>query len=152
MQSRIIRMRKLVDLADIELDKAAQTLAALQAECTSSEEQLSSLTGYIAELSDKMSIQKKEITAIDLQSQRGFSDKLYQAIDAQTEKVTQLKEVLEKGREAWLEKRMRKESLLALLNKLKQKHQVEQNKREQRMLDELAAQSMMANKSRISNE
>jgi len=66
--------------------------------------------------------------------------------------VTRLKEVLEKGREAWLEKRMRKESLLALLNKLKQKHQVEQNKREQRMLDELAAQSMMVNRSRISNE
>ncbi len=152
MQSRIIRMRKLVELADIDLDKAAQTLAALQAESTSSEEQLSSLTDYIAELSEKISVQKKEITAIDLQSQRGFSDKLYQAIEAQTEKVTRLKEVLEKGREEWLEKRMRKESLLALLNKLKQKHQAEQDKREQRMLDELATQRVIANKSQISNK
>lgn len=152
MQSRIIRMRKLVDLADIELGKAAQTLAALQAECTNSEEQLSSLTGYIAELSEKISAQKKEITSIDLQSQRGFSDKLHQAIEAQTEKVTRLKEVLEKGREEWLEKRMRKESLLALLNKLKQKHQVEQDKREQRMLDELAAQRVIANKSQIAKK
>ena len=152
MLSRINRMNKLVELAGIELDKAAQTLAALQKECTESEEQLTSLMHYASAIDEQFSIQKKGVTSIDLLSQRGFCDKLHQAIEAQTEKVTRLKEVVDKGREEWLEKKIRKESLLALFHKLKQKHQLELDKREQRMLDELAAQRVIANRSKNSSD
>ncbi len=146
MPSRIQRMQKLVDLAEIELDKAAQTLAAVQEKYTQEFNQLEALTSYLKEYSDTPFASTTIVTAIQLQTRHCFSDKLHQAIEAQTKQVEELKGVVEKGREEWLEKKIRKESLFALLTKLKQTHQIEMNKREQRMLDELAAQKLIANR------
>ena len=141
-------MQKLVELADIELDKASQTLGALQEQYVQAKEQLDSLRDYIEEYSEVSLNSSTVVTPIQLQSRLCFRDKLCQAIEAQGAQVEQLEEIVEKGREAWQEKKMRKESLLALLNKLKQKHQFELDKREQRMLDELAAQRVIAKRAK----
>ncbi len=139
-------MQKLVELADIELDKAAQTLAAVLEQYEQENTQLESLVNYTQEYSNHPFNQSIVITPIQLQTRHCFGDKLHQAIEAQTKQVSRLEEVAEKAREEWQEKKVRKESLLALLTKLKKTHEVELNKREQRMLDELAAQKVIANR------
>jgi len=139
-------MQKLVELADIELTKASQTLAALREQYEQENAQLVSLESYIKEYANHPFNQTIVLTPIQLQTRHCFGDKLQQAIEAQTEQVNRLEEVAEKAREEWQEKKVRKESLLALLTKLKRTHQVELNKREQRMLDELAAQKVIANR------
>lgn len=146
MLSRIKRMQKLVELAEIELDKASQTLAAVLEQYEQEKAQLESLVSYIKEYSNYSINQSIVITPIQLQTRHCFGDKLHQAIEAQTKQVNRLEEVAEKAREGWQEKKVRKESLLALLTKLKQTHQAELSKREQRMLDELAAQKVIANR------
>ncbi len=142
-------MQKLVELAEIELDKASQTLAALLEQYEQEREQLNSLENYRKEYSTLSVSQSIVITPIQLQTRHCFGDKLHQAVEAQTQQVDRLDEVVEKAREAWQAKKIRKESLSALLMKLKQAHQFELNKQEQRMLDELAAQKVIA--SRVSN-
>ena len=107
-------------------------------------EQLLSLKEYLKEYSTFSLKQSLPVTPVQLQSKQCFADKLHQAIEAQTQEIKQLAEIVEKGREEWLEKKIRKESLQALFKKLKQAHQSRLDKREQRMLDELAAQSMVA--------
>ncbi len=142
-------MQKLVELAEIELDKASQTLAALLEQYEQEREQLNSLENYRKEYSTLSVSQSIVTTPIQLQTRHCFGDKLHQAVEAQTQQVDRLDEVVEKAREAWQAKKIRKESLSALLMKLKQAHQFELNKQEQRMLDELAAQKVIA--SRVSN-
>lgn len=146
MLARIKRMQKLVELADIELNKASQTLGALQEQHEQEKTQLVSLVTYSKEYANHSFNQNIVLTPIQLQTQHCFSDKLHQAIEAQTEQVKRLEEVADKALEEWKEKKVRKESLLALLTKLKQTHQVEMNKQEQRMLDDLAAQKVIANR------
>ncbi len=146
MLARIKRMQKLVELADIELNKASQTLGALQEQHEQEKAQLVSLVTYSKEYANHSFNQTIVLTPIQLQTRYCFGDKLHQAIEAQTEQVKRLEEVADKAREEWQEKKVRKESLLALLTKLKQTHQAEMNKREQRMLDELAAQKVIANR------
>jgi len=143
MSSRINRMQKLVELADMDLDKAAQTLAALQEQYVQESSQLEALTSYIEEYSNQSLNKSILVTPIQLQTRHGFSEKLRQAVEAQKSKVEQMAEIVEKGREDWLEKKVRVQSLLALLDKLKLSHQVKLDKQEQRMLDELAAQSVI---------
>jgi len=139
-------MQKLVELADIELDKASQTLAALLEQYEQERAQLESLESYAKEYSSLSVNQSIVITPIQLQTRHCFGDKLHQAVEVQTQQVSRLNDVVEKGREEWQEKKVRKESLLALLMKLKQAQQYELNKQEQRMLDELAAQKVIANR------
>jgi len=146
MLLRIKRMQKLVELADIELNKASQTLGALREQYEKENAQLVSLVSYTKEYANQPFNQAIVLTPIQLQTRYCFGDKLHQAIEAQKEQVNRLEEVAEKAREEWQEKKVRKESLLALLMKLKQTHQVELNKREQRMLDELAAQKVIASR------
>ena len=146
MLSRIKRMQKLVELAGIELDKASQTLAALLEQYEQDKDQLDSLVSYAKEYSNQSFSESIVITPIQLQTRYCFGDKLNQAVEAQTQQVTRIDEVVEKAREEWQEKKIRKESLFALLTKLKQTHQFELNKQEQRMLDELAAQKVIANR------
>lgn len=143
MSSRISRMQKLVELADMELDKAAQTLAALQEQYVQESSQLEALTSYIEEYSNQPLTNSILVTSIQLQTRLGFSEKLRQAVEAQKIKVQQLIEIVEKGREDWLEKKVRVQSLMRLLDKLKRSHQAKLDKQEQRMLDELAAQSVI---------
>ncbi len=145
MLSRIRQMHKLVELADIELDKAVKHLAALQVEHSEIQEQLQALIQYAAELSTQQAGGEKQVVhVIDFQVARGFSEKLYQAIDAQKEKEARLANQVVQARDRWQEKKMRKEALSRLLDKLKQKYQQIQEKKEQQALDELAAQRVVA--------
>ncbi len=144
MSSRIDRMQKLVELADIELDKAAQTLAAIQGQHVDALAQLEALTNYAHEYGQVPTNQSVSISPIQLQTRHVFGEKLRQAVVAQTTQVDELVKTVEFARQAWLEKRVRVKALQALLDKLKLGAQIKLDKQEQRMLDELATQGVIS--------
>ncbi len=144
MSSRIDRMSKLVELAGIELDKAAQTLAAIQEQYAKELEQLDSLTNYAQDYGQQPATHSVFISPIQLQTRHAFGEKLRQAIIAQTAQVDELIRTVEFARQAWLEKRVRVKALQALLDKLKQGLQVRLDKQEQLLLDELATQGVIS--------
>ena len=144
MSSRVERMQKLVELADIELDKAAQTLAAIQGQHAEALTQLEALTSYAQEYGQVPTNKSVSISPIQLQTRHAFGEKLRQAVEAQTTQVDELVKTVELARQAWLEKRIRVKALQALLDKLKLGVQIKLDKQEQHMMDELATQGVIS--------
>ena len=144
MSSRINRMHKLVELAEIELDKAAQTLAAIQNQHADALTQLEALTSYAKEYGQVPTNRSVSISPIQLQTRYAFGEKLGQAVVAQTAQVDELVKTVEFARQAWLEKRVRVKALQALLAKLKLGLQIKLDKQEQHMMDELATQGVIS--------
>lgn len=148
MSSRINRMQKLVELADIELDKAAQTLAVIQKQHADALIQLEALTSYAKEYGQVPTNQSVSISPIQLQTRYAFGEKLGQAVVAQTAQVDELIKTVELARQTWLEKRIRVKALQALLDKIKLGVQIKLDKQEQHMMDELATQSVVSKRSK----
>lgn len=144
MSTRINRMKKLVELAEIELDKAAQTLAAIQGQHDSAFSQLEALSGYAQEYGQVPVNQSVSISPIQLQTRHVFGEKLRQAVVAQTTQVDELVKTVEFARQAWLDNRVKVKALQALLDKLTLNAQAKLDKQEQQMLDELATQAVIS--------
>ncbi|NPA71729.1 MAG: flagellar export protein FliJ [Gammaproteobacteria bacterium] len=143
MATRVDRMQKLVEIAEIELDKAAQTFATLQAQYTHENEQLISLKQYAEEYAQSPVSASVSESVIQVQTRHAFGEKLQQAVQTQVIKVEQLAETVDKGREMWLEKRVRVKALEALLVNIKRDITRILDKREQGLLDELAARGVL---------
>lgn len=146
MSSRVDRVGKLIELADIELDKAAKMLAAVQEQLTQELSQLEALESYEKEYANQPANQSESMTLVALQTRHAFGEKLRQAVVSQSFQVSELEGTIERARDNWLEKRKELKSLQALQDKLKQSQQVQLDRQEQRMLDDLAAQSVVQNK------
>ncbi|WP_157760459.1 flagellar export protein FliJ [Thiomicrorhabdus arctica] len=143
MSPRMNRMQALVELAETELDKTAQTLAVIRAQHAEALTQLEALTSYAKEYGQVSTNQSTLISPIQLQTRHAFGEKLGQAVVAQTIQVDELVDTVESARQSWLEKRVRVKALQALLDKLKLGAQIKLDKQEQHMMDELAAQSVI---------
>lgn len=139
MSSRSEKIDTLVELAEVEEDKAVKTLAALQQQYQQHLAQLEQLQSYIAEYGQTTMGEGRVLQPIQMLSTQAFVGKLHQAVKAESEKTERLAETVEFARKAWLEKRTRLKALQNLRDKLKQTEQAGLEKREQRFLDELAA-------------
>ena len=146
MSSRIDRMAKLIELAEIELDKAGKTLAAVQEQYVHEKMQLDSLMAYEKEYAAEPVKKDVTMTLAQLQTRHSFGEKLRQAVVTQSFQVDELENSIERVKDHWLEKRAEVKSLQLLLEKLQRDQQVKLNRQEQRLLDELAAQKMIADK------
>ncbi|WP_130537778.1 flagellar export protein FliJ [Thiomicrorhabdus indica] len=138
MDKQLKTWQKLVELAEMEMDKAGKTLAMMQQKQNQDIEQLESLREYAQDY-NKQGINPAQSLS-QLNTYRLFADKLMQAIESQETVVTQSETMAEKAREAWLEKRARFKALEKLFIKMQSDYDGHLNKQEQKMLDELAAQ------------
>lgn len=145
---RLQRIEKLVELALVEQDKAAQTLAHMQTQLETAEMQLKSLQSYQAEYAQKPML-AVQISPIQLQTHNAFSDKLSLALQAQIDQVAESQKMAELAEKSWIEKRSRVKALQALVKRIKMNELIEFNKQEQRMLDELASLKFTQNNSII---
>ncbi|WP_321324285.1 flagellar export protein FliJ [Thiomicrorhabdus sp.] len=144
MSRRLQRIKKIVELAEMELDKAAQTYAYMQTRLADAKQQLESLLLYCDEYAKKPS-SVGQISPIQLQTHNAFSEKLSQAVVAQKNQVEESEKMLVLSKEAWIEKRARVKSLEALYKRISNNEQAILNRAEQRMLDELSAQKYIQN-------
>ncbi|MDX1352439.1 MAG: flagellar export protein FliJ [Thiomicrorhabdus sp.] len=145
MSNRLQRIKKIIELAEVELDQAAQTYAYMQSKLADAQQQLKSLQSYCEEYAKKPS-SVSHISPIQLQTYNAFSDKLSQALVAQKQQVEESEKMQSLAKESWIEKRSRVKSLEALLKRISSGEQAKLNRQEQIMLDELSAQKYIQNK------
>lgn len=142
MNKQLATWSKLVELAELEMDNAAKTLAMMRQKETDDANQLASLKDYSAEYQQK-GVGMQSLSQIN--TFRLFADKLAQAIEAQQQKLLQSAEMVEKAQEAWFEKRARFKALEQLFHKKQTDYEYRLNKQEQKLLDELASQKSFRN-------
>ncbi|MBF6058377.1 flagellar export protein FliJ [Thiomicrorhabdus heinhorstiae] len=140
MKEEIQRWEKIVELAQQEVDRAAQVFASLQAQWQEAQNQLLSLRNYQQEYQQATPL-NTALQIQQLQSKALFMHKVNQAVQAQSQQVDTLNERVQKGREIWVEKRARLKALQTLLDNKRRSWQEKLDKREQKMLDELAAKN-----------
>lgn len=144
MSKRLQRVKKIVELAEIELDQAAQTYAYMQSKLADAQRQLESLESYCDEYAKKPS-SVSHISPIQLQTYNAFSDKLSQALVAQRHQVIESEKMQSLAKDTWIEKRARVKSLEALVKRISRNEEAKLSRQEQRMLDELSAQKHIQN-------
>jgi flagellar FliJ protein len=141
LSQRAKTLQTLVDLAKIELDNAAKSLAMFQTQLVQASEQLTSLQDYVVEYSTQLIATEQAFSPIQLQSRAAFGGRVQQAVAAQTLRVAEVEKMVEMAKQQWLERRARSQALQALLDKVKQGIVVQVNKQEQQYMDELAMQA-----------
>lgn len=137
MQKRIERMQKLVELAQNELDQAAQIFQSLQQQFSSEQVQLEQLKTYLTEYIEQQTSGAGS-TLQQLKSTNAFMDKLNKAIEHQHGQLAETETEVQRAREFWIEKRSREQVLVKLTEKLKSDHSKKLDKIEQKLLNELS--------------
>lgn len=144
MNKRAGRMLKVVEMATVELDKVAQEFQTIQSNYQAESNQLESLKSYQQEYLQRL--KSSETTTLQqLNRVQVFLEKLNQAVINQNNLVKKLAEQAEIAKQAWVEKKLRKQALEKVYQKLKKDHQVKLDKQEQRMLDDLSSQMFVRN-------
>lgn len=139
MSSRIEKIQTLVELSEAEESKALETFSTLQSQFHEHLNQLEVLRSYVNDYGQQNL--DKTLSSIQMLSTQAFVGKLHSAIENESSKTEQFKEVLERAREAWIDKRARVKALQKLLLKLKQNRQTVLDKQEQNFLDDLSSQA-----------
>ncbi len=144
MDKRAGRMLKVVEMATVELDKVAQEFQTAQSNYQAESNQLESLKSYQQEYLQRL--KSSETTTLQqLNRVQVFLEKINQAVINQNNLVKKLAEQAEIAKQAWVEKKLRKQALEKVYQKLKKDHQVKLDKQEQRMLDDLSSQMFVRN-------
>lgn len=138
MDKKIQTWMKLVELAEMEMDNAAKTLALMRQRENEDAAQLDALENYSKEYNQQG--MKHQGDLMQVQTYRLFANKLQQALQAQDQKLKQSVEMVEKAQQAWFEKRARFKALNQLLEKIQSDRDKKLSKQEQKLLDELASQ------------
>lgn len=143
MFKRIVRIKKILELAELEMEQAAKTMAYMTDKLAQEQQQMHSLLEYQKDYVKKPA-QSGKINPIQLQTHNAFSDKLVQALAQQKNQLKESEKMLEMAQNAWQEKRIRVKALDALIERMKKQENTRINKQEQRFLDELSSQKYAA--------
>lgn len=145
MANRLHRINKIIELAEVELDQAAQTFALMQQKLSDAQSQVEALENYQSEYAKSPSL-ASQISPIQLQTHNAFADKLIQALHSQKQQVEESEKMVDLAQQNWIEKRSRVKALEALAKRIETNEAIKLNKQEQRMMDELATQKHIQKK------
>jgi len=143
VSSRIEKIQTLIELADAEESKALETFSILQGQFQGHLEQLESLRSYVNDYANQNL--QKTISSVQMLSTHAFVGKLHHAIASEENKTEGFREVMDRAREAWVDKRSRLQALQKLLLRLQKSRQASLDKHEQNFLDELSGQAFSRN-------
>ncbi|MPQ76254.1 flagellar export protein FliJ [Hydrogenovibrio sp. JE_KL2] len=147
MLKRLARMKKLVELAQGDLEKASTYLKGIQQQIALHQNQIDSLKSYQVDYIQQLT-RRESTTLQQLNTTQAFLDKLNTAIDQQTEEVARLNEAADEAEKSWIEFKTREQALVKLYEKLKKNHDVKMDKAEQKILDDLSGrQFFLSNQS-----
>ncbi|WP_083944968.1 flagellar export protein FliJ [Thiomicrospira microaerophila] len=138
--SRLVRLKLLVDLAEQELDKAQLTLKQLSTNRDMTAQQIEDLKSYRQDYMARLTA-SGTMLPIQLSTTQAFINRLNQAIEGQQKQLESQQTLCEQAREQWLEKRVRLQAMQKLYQKVEKQVVYAENRVEQKMLDDLAAQN-----------
>jgi flagellar FliJ protein len=138
--SRLTRLKLLVDLAEQELEKAQLTLKQLTANRDITRQQIEDLKNYRQDYMAKLTA-SGTMLPIQLNTTQAFINRLNQAIEGQQQQLVSQQEMCEKAQEQWIEKRVRVQAMEKLYQKVAKQIRYIEDRAEQKMMDDLAAQN-----------
>ena len=132
---RSLRLKRLVEIAEREERKAAETLGRLRAELARREAQLGELNAYRKAYAAS-SRQAPGGTSAHWKDYQSFLGRLDRAIVAQKQLTSDAGSGVESACDAWVQKRQRSEALKKVLERSRQAEAQAASRREQRRLDD----------------
>ena len=136
--TRTQRLRPLVQHTDKKEQRALQEVAQSQAELEIEQGRLTQLQDYKLEYLQKRKYDIGVFTPIELQEFNRFMQQLDQTIERQMELVEMRQQNLAHKRQLWTATRIDSKKMHKIVEKLKKQEIAEQERREQKVLDEFA--------------
>lgn len=136
--TKLKRLQMLVDLAQRELEAAQEMLMAVRNQLEANQQQLDALRDYHRGYAEQVS-GKGAVDPVKIKTAYAFMDKVSRAITAQQVQVEETQKAVEMAQQQWAEKRARANAMEKLFTKLQRDHQIQLDRQEQKMLDELAS-------------
>ncbi|KDN95400.1 flagellar export protein FliJ [Hydrogenovibrio marinus] len=118
MLKRLERMKKLVELAQDDLEKASTYLKGIQQQIALHQSQIEALKSYQSDYIQQLT-RRESTTLQQLNTTQAFLDKLNTAIDQQTEEVARLNQAADEAEKSWIEFKTREQALVKLYEKIK---------------------------------
>ncbi|ART83378.1 flagellar export protein FliJ [Oceanisphaera profunda] len=129
----------LLNQLDIQERKASAELGAAQLQLQQLAQQQQTLSEYQRNYSEEFQNRGREgLSANQFSHFQGFINKLEVAQEQQQDGLKNAREQMEKSRTAWMAVRARKQAIETLLEREAERKQIESNRQEQKMLDNLA--------------
>ncbi|MGO1247376.1 MAG: flagellar export protein FliJ [Oceanisphaera sp.] len=129
----------LLDQLDDKERKAVADLGAAQLQLQQLEQQQQMLSQYQRNYSEQFQQRGREgLSSHEFGHFQGFINKLELAQEQQQDGLKQAREQLEKTRTDWLAVRARKQAIEKLLEREAEREQIESNRQEQKMMDNMA--------------
>ena len=137
--SRTRRLQPVVQHTDKQEQRALQELAQSQASYESEQQRLKQLQAYRSEYLQQQKYDLGVFSPVELQDFNRFMQQLDSTIDRQAEVVELRRRELEQKRLSWRHRRIDAKVLHNAVARLRQQEQREEDRREQKILDEFAA-------------
>lgn len=135
------RMQSLERLAAHTEAEQARRLAERQRGLDTEERRLEQIRSYLADYAKPPARSGPPLTISALQSQRGFMERLQNAVDQQRGTVDQQRQQAEQQATQWRSARARTLALKRLGERLDQQERLRQDRRDQARMDEVGARS-----------
>ena len=136
--TRTQRLRPVVQHTDKKEQRALQEVAQSQAVLGGEQTRLAQLQDYKLEYLQKKKYDIGVFTPVELQEFNRFMQQLDQTIEKQMELVALRQQELEYKRQLWTVSRIDSKKMHKVVEKLQQQEVVEQERKEQKALDEFA--------------
>ncbi len=140
MARRPDKIDKLVSLANAEERQSGETTGRVQTQLNEQLRRLAELNAYRQSYAEKADDQQR-IHSVHWKDYQNFLYRLDQAVKSQQEIVQDCERSLETHRQRWLKKRQRLESLQKVQNRYLKEAEIQDDRREQRVLDDLPAKA-----------
>ena len=140
MARRPDKIKKLVSLANAEERQSGERTGRVQTQLNEQLSRLSELNAYRQAYAEKAENQER-IHSAHWKDYQNFLYRLDQAVRSQQEIVQDCERSLETHRQRWLQKRQRLESLQKVENRYLKEAEIQDDRREQRVLDDLPAKA-----------
>ncbi|MCB5188005.1 flagellar export protein FliJ [Methylobacillus caricis] len=143
---KTVVLNTLQDLAEKDVDAAAERLGEANRQLAEVEKSLAILMQYRADYaSQRDNAMTNGITAEVYQNYQNFLGKLSQAIVSQTESVERVRHVCHLRKQEWQECQKKKMSYDVLLERAEKRVQLAELKKDQKMMDEYAMRASRNN-------
>ncbi len=136
--TRTKRLRPVVEHTDKKQQRALQEVVQSQAELEMEKGRLAQLQDYKIEYLQKKKYDIGVFTPHELQEFNRFMQQLDHTIERQLELVEMRRQALEEKRRRWTETRIDSKKMHRVVEKLQQQEFIEQERKEQKALDEFA--------------
>lgn len=136
--TRTERLQPVIQHNDQKEQRALLAVAKCQAALETEQTRLDQLKGYKHEYLQKNNEDQGLFTALELQEFSRFLEQLDQTIEGQIEIVEFRQQALEQQRRCWTATRIDSKKIRKVVEKLQQQERVEQERKEQKLLDEFS--------------